>query len=223
MTILFISDLHLSAERPEKLGLLSKLLRCSAGKVKALYILGDLFEAWAGDDDDTPPHCDVISELSDYAISNTKLFVMRGNRDYLLGRRFAKRVGAQLIADEVLIDLYGEPALLMHGDTLCTKDIKYQLFRRVINNIFSREVFMLLPFQIRKRIWHDIRSATKKSVYSKPQYLIDVDQATVDRIMRQYTTRLMIHGHTHRQALHQWVLDGQDMRRICIRRLVCQR
>ena len=216
MTILFISDLHLSNERPEKLALFKTLLQGSARHAEALYILGDLFEAWAGDDDDTPPHNEIIAELAAYTNAGSKLFIMRGNRDYLISHKFAKATGGQLIADQTLINLNGENVLLMHGDTLCTEDVKYQIFRRIINNIFSRKIFMLLPFSLRAKIWHKVRAATKTSSVKKPEYIIDVFQPTVEKIMQQYNTALLIHGHTHRQAIHEFKLDGKTAKRIVL-------
>lgn len=216
MTILFISDLHLCAERPQKLELFKQLLRGSARKAESLYILGDLFEAWAGDDDRTPPHDEIIRELTDYTQSGHKLFLMRGNRDYLMGRQFAQITGGQLLDDEFEIALNGEKVLLMHGDTLCTEDVKYQIFRRIINNVFSRNVFMYFPYALRTKIWHKIRHATKKSSQKKPETLVDVYQPTVEKKMKQHGVLSLIHGHTHRQGIHQFKINGQDAKRIVL-------
>ena len=216
MTTLFISDLHLCAERPGKLELLKMLLKGSARKAESLYILGDLFEAWAGDDDSTPPHVEIIAELAAYTQSGPKLFIMRGNRDYLMSQRFAKMTGGQLLNDETLITLNGEKVLLMHGDTLCSEDVKYQVFRRIVNNVLSRNVFMLFPYVLRSEIWHKIRGAAKKSAQNKSEYIIDVSQPTVEKVMKKHDVYCLIHGHTHRQAVHKFKIDGQDARRIVI-------
>jgi len=214
MTTLFISDLHLCAERPQKLVLFKRLLQGPARDAESLYILGDLFEAWAGDDDSTPPHGEIIAELTAYTQSGGKLFVMRGNRDYLMGQKFAKKTGGQLLGDEIPITLNGEKVLLMHGDTLCTEDVKYQIFRRIVNNVFSRNFFMCFPYSLRTKIWHKIRGAAKKSVEKKSEYLSDVYQATVETKMKKHDVLCLIHGHTHRQAIHEFKLEGQDAKRI---------
>ena len=216
MTTLFISDLHLCSERPQKLELFKELLRGPARKAESLYILGDLFEAWAGDDDTTPPHEDIISELADYSRSGHKLFIMRGNRDYLMSRQFTEKTGGQLLNDETQITLNGEKILLMHGDTLCTEDVKYQVFRSLVNNVFSRNFFMYFPYRLRTKIWHKIRSATKKSAQNNSGYLTDVYQPTVEKMMKKHGTLRLIHGHTHRQAVHEFKLDGQDATRIVL-------
>jgi len=216
MTTLFISDLHLCAERPEKLALFKRLLQGPAKDAESLYILGDLFEAWAGDDDSTPPHGEIIAELTDYTQSGGKLFVMRGNRDYLMSKRFAEKTGGQLLDDETLITLNGEKILLMHGDTLCTEDVNYQIFRRIVNNVFSRHFFMCFPYNLRMKVWHKIRGAAKRSAERKSEYLSDVHQATVETKMKNHDVLCLIHGHTHRQAIHEFKLEGQDVKRIVL-------
>jgi len=216
MTTLFISDLHLCAERPEKLALFKRLLQGPAKDAESLYILGDLFEAWAGDDDSTPPHGEIIAELTDYTQSGGKLFVMRGNRDYLMSKRFAEKTGGQLLDDETLITLNGEKILLMHGDTLCTEDVNYQIFRRIVNNVFSRHFFMCFPYNLRMKVWHKIRGAAKRSAERKSEYLSDVHQATVETKMKKHDVLCLIHGHTHRQAIHEFKLDGQNAERIVL-------
>ena len=150
MHTLFISDLHLCQERPDKLELFRRLLRGKARQAGALYILGDLFEAWAGDDDNTPPHQAIISELAEFSRSGTPLYFMRGNRDFLAGRDFARKTGAELIEDPTAIMLGEQKTLLMHGDTLCTGDTSYQLYRKLVNNPVTRRLFLCLPFFIRK-------------------------------------------------------------------------
>ena len=209
MQTLFVSDLHLSAERPGKLELFKKLLRGPALNADALYILGDLFETWAGDDDRTPPHPEIISELSEFTLAGGCLYLMRGNRDYLTGQQFAQETGGQLIEDPALIDLYGTKTLLMHGDTLCTGDIKYQIFRRVVNNRFSIGLFLLFPYSVRQKIWHGIRNVTRRTTARKLPYIIDVHQPAVERIMLQYGVFNLIHGHTHLEAVHEFELNGR--------------
>ncbi|MCK5669465.1 MAG: UDP-2,3-diacylglucosamine diphosphatase, partial [Gammaproteobacteria bacterium] len=176
----------------------------------------DLFEAWAGDDDTTPPHEDIISELADYSRSGHKLFIMRGNRDYLMSRQFTEKTGGQLLNDETQITLNEEKILLMHGDTLCTEDVKYQVFRRLVNNVFSRNFFMCWPYKLRTKVWHKIRGAAKRSAEKKSEYLNDVHQATVEAKMKKHDVLCLIHGHTHLQAIHEFKLEGQDVKRIVL-------
>ena len=216
MTTLFISDLHLCTERPEKIALFKSLLRGRARDAESLYILGDLFEAWAGDGDSTPPHGEIITELEAYTQSGCDLYIMRGNRDYLMGQKFATMTGAKLLDDEVQITLNNDRVLLMHGDTLCTEDVKYQIFRRIINNVVSRNIFMQFPYALRAKIWHKIRGATKKPAKKRIEYLIDVHQATVEKKMKNHNVLCLIHGHTHRQAVHEFKLNGQDAKRIVL-------
>jgi UDP-2,3-diacylglucosamine hydrolase len=213
MQTLFISDLHLSEERPDKIGLFKRLLRGPALDAEALYILGDLFEAWAGDDDVSPPHPEIITELSEFTLAGGRLYLMRGNRDYLMGEQFAHKTGGQLIGDPTLIDLYGTKTLIMHGDTLCTSDIKYRIFRRIVNNRFSIGLFLRLPYSLRQKIWHGIRNITRKTTARKPHYIIDVSQPAVEKIMLQYGVFNLIHGHTHHEALHEFDLNGYMARR----------
>ena len=213
MHTLFISDLHLSNERPDKIGLFKKLLEGPARKADALYILGDLFETWAGDDDDTPPHPDIISTLAGYTGSGHKLFVMRGNRDYLMGKDFVHKTGATSLPDQIVIDLYGSKTLLMHGDTLCTKDVKYQVFRRLFNNPFAIKLFLLVPFSIRQKIWHGVRNLTRKTTARKSPYIIDVFPPEVEKVMLASKVNILIHGHTHHEAIHEFELRGTRSRR----------
>ena len=213
MSVLFISDLHLSDERPDQLNLFKDLLHGPARKAEALYILGDLFEAWAGDDDLTTPHPEIIAALTGFTRAGGRLLLMRGNRDYLLGQDFARATGAELINDETPIILHGRKILLMHGDTLCTKDVPYQLYRRLVNNSFSINLFLQVPFSIRHRIWHGVRNITRRTTSRKPPYIIDVYQPAVEKIMRKHDVFDLIHGHTHRQGVHDFTLNGHPARR----------
>ena len=190
-----------------------KLLQEAAGRQDALYILGDLFEAWAGDDDDTPPHPEIISALADFTRAGSSLFIMRGNRDFLLGRNFAAKTGGKLIDDPTVVELGGKKLLLMHGDTLCTGDIKYQIYRRIVNNRFTINLFLTVPFVLRRRIWHGIRGMTRGTAPGKPPSIVDVHQATVEKTMRKYRVHDLIHGHTHRQGVQEFLLDDQKARR----------
>lgn len=213
MPTLFISDLHLSQSRPDKLDLLQEFLAGPARTADGLYILGDLFEAWAGDDDRTPLHENIIQMLAEYTIQGNKLYFMRGNRDFLVGNRFIRETGAKLIPDPTVIRLYGTPTLLMHGDSLCSKDIAYQLYKKCVNNPPAIALFRSLPYPIRKRIWHGVRQLTVSSSQRKSPEIVDVHQPTVEKTMKQYGVHDLIHGHTHKQAVHQFSLDGKTARR----------
>ncbi len=213
MVTLFISDLHLGSARPDKLALFQRLLTGPARKADALYILGDLFETWAGDDDRTSPHPEIIHILKDYTAAGGKLYLMRGNRDYLMGDEFARLTGGTLLGDAVVVDLHGRKTLLLHGDTLCTQDIQYQIFRRVVNNPVSIAVFKCLPYALRHAIWHGVRRLTKNSTARKSGYIMDVHQPEVENVMRRNHVSDLIHGHTHREGLHEFTLDGQPARR----------
>lgn len=216
MSTLFISDLHLCDERPGKVDLFKKLLRGPARAAEALYILGDLFEAWAGDDDRTSPHPEVIAGLADYTRSGGKLFFMRGNRDFLIGKVFARNTGATILADPTIIDLYGTKTLLMHGDTLCTRDVKYQAYRRVVNNRFSICLFLMVPYALREKIWHGIRNITRETTARKLPGIVDVHQPAVNKAMRKNAVRNLIHGHTHKQGVHEFGLDGKTVKRLVL-------
>ena len=213
MHTLFISDLHLCNERPEKLVLFKRLLEGPARQADALYILGDLFEAWAGDDDDTSPHPEIISILAEYTRSGGLLYLMRGNRDYLLGNRFARETGANSLPDAIVIDLYGNKTLLMHGDTLCTRDVKYQIYRRIVNNPVSIKLFMLVPFPLRQKIWHGIRNITRNTTTRKSPYIVDVHQPEVEKVMLDNKILMLIHGHTHHEGIHEFNLGGEKATR----------
>lgn len=213
MAVLFISDLHLCAERPDKLVLFQSLLAAAVRRAGTLYILGDLFEAWAGDDDLTAPHPEVIAALAAFTRAGGQLFIMRGNRDYLLGEKFARVSGARLLADETTIPHPGGKILVMHGDTLCTRDVKYQAFRRLVNNRVAIRLFLLLPFPLRKFIWHGIRDLTRRTTARKAPYVINADQSAVEQCMQRHGVQNLIHGHTHRPGVHDFILGGKPARR----------
>ncbi len=212
---LFVSDLHLCAERPEKLNLFEEFLHSATQTDTTLYILGDLFEAWAGDDDTTPPHETIIAALANYTGTGHMLYLMRGNRDYLMGHQFAEATGGVLLDDTSVISINGENVLLMHGDTLCTGDIGYQIFRRIVNNALSRALFLQIPYALRAKIWRNVRQATKRTA-QRHQQLADVDQTTVESVMQRARAHRLIHGHTHRSGIHHFTLGGKEATRIVL-------
>jgi UDP-2,3-diacylglucosamine hydrolase len=204
MTTRFVSDLHLSAARPAQLALFLEFLACAQQRAQALYILGDLFEVWLGDDDDTPANTAVVSALAALSAAGVALRVGFGNRDFLYGSRFVAASGAQLLDDYAVIDLYGTPVLLTHGDLLCTRDVKYQRFRSVVRHPLVRGLFLSIPLAWRQRIAHRTRSGTIASMQRKDDAVMDVDETTVSVIMARYKVNLLIHGHTHRPAVHDY-------------------
>lgn len=213
---LFISDLHLAQERPARVGRFLHLLRERAPRADALYILGDLFDAWVGDDDNSPPAPEVIAGLRALTKGGTRVFFMHGNRDFLIGRRFARASGCQLLQDPTVVDLFGEPTLLMHGDLLCTDDIPYQRFRRRIRNPLVRRLFLWKSLASRRAVADDYRRRSSQAVAEKAEAIMDVNEQTLRRFMMRYGVTWLIHGHTHRPADHQVHLDGRQGRRIVL-------
>ena len=204
MTTLFVSDLHLSHQRQDKLALFKAFLIGPARQAEALYILGDLFEDfWIGVDDTLPPNPEIIAALRDFSShTDTQLFIMCGNRDFHLNNEFAKETGCTLINDPTEISLADEKVLLMHGDTLCTDDVKYQKWRRFITHPFIKWVYSIMPYALRKKIARDVRSYAADAVQKKPQEIIDVTECAVLDTLKKFDVKTLIHGHTHRQAMH---------------------
>lgn len=216
MPTLFISDLHLSHQRPEKIRLFERMLAHARGGVEALYILGDLFEVWVGDDDDTAPHPAILAALKAVSAGGTPLYVMRGNRDFLLGRGFESATGCRLLDDTTVADLHGRRVLLMHGDTLCTRDLAYQAFRRKVRDIGWQRRFLSKPLWVRKLVGRYARLRSCLASRGKSDYVMDVDAGAVDAAMRAQGVSLLIHGHTHRPAIHEFHIEGQPARRIVL-------
>jgi UDP-2,3-diacylglucosamine hydrolase len=212
----FISDIHLEDTRPELTSALEEFLyrhrRCDA-----LYILGDLFEAWIGDDDDAVLAKHVAGVLRSFSVGGPALHLMHGNRDFLLGQDFCSRAGAILLCDPTVIDLYGTPTLLMHGDSLCTGDTHYQSFRRQVRMPHWQAEMLGRGLHERREIAVRLRAVSRESISNKPEDIVDVTPAAVTRVMAEHRVKRLIHGHTHRPARHaetygeRWVLgDWRD-------------
>ncbi len=201
--ILLISDLHLHEERPDITGAFLAFLAQHAKHAQALYILGDFFEVWIGDDAITPFQRSIAQALSDIAATGTRIYLMHGNRDFLIGEDFCELAGCQLLKDPSLVHLAGEPVLLMHGDSLCTSDRSYIRLRRVLRNPLILFVLRNLPLRTRQRLAGDLRQKSKSSTRMKASDITDVNPAEVDRIMAQHKVHTLIHGHTHRPAVHE--------------------
>ncbi|ERS13971.1 UDP-2,3-diacylglucosamine diphosphatase [Alloalcanivorax xenomutans] len=205
---LFISDLHLDPARPEHLAALERLLEEHAGKTDALYVLGDLFEAWIGDDDDTPFNRQAIDAFRRFSDAGSALYFMHGNRDFLLGEQFAAQCGGQLLDEGTVVDLYGTRALLMHGDSLCTLDTAYQQFRALARNPQWQQAMLAKPLEERRAIAQGMRMQSQGNNANKAENIMDVTPEEVVRVMNEAGVKHLIHGHTHRPAVHEVPLSG---------------
>ena len=203
MSVLFISDLHLAPERPAVTRAFLSFLSDRASASEALYILGDLFEAWIGDDDPTAMAAEVQDALRKLSDSGVSLFIQQGNRDFLLGRRFIKRCGAVLLGDEHIVEYAGHRALVMHGDSLCTDDIDYQRFRRKARNPVYKWCLSHLPLKRRQKLASDWRAKSMAANSNKASAIMDVNAQTVATVMDKHNVEILIHGHTHRPNRHQ--------------------
>lgn len=214
--ILFISDLHLSLEKTEITRRFLDFLANRATKAQAVYILGDLFDAWIGDDDFTPPNNKIRSQLKQLTDSGTKVYLQQGNRDFLLGNRFAEATGITLLDDYTVIDLYGSPTLLTHGDLLCTDDLPYQTFRVKSRSPEWQQDVLSKPLLLRlcAARWYRLRSYWHKR--KKSNEIMDVNQDTVMNVMQKYAVLRLIHGHTHRPNLHHFFINGQSAQRFVL-------
>jgi UDP-2,3-diacylglucosamine hydrolase len=216
MSILFISDLHLDESWPHIVDEFERFLTEDARGARALYILGDLFESWIGDDDDSPIADRVARALRALSDSGVPIYFMRGNRDFVLGKDFARKAGMTILDDPTVIDLDGTRTLLMHGDTLCTDDVAYQKFRKIMHNRWFQRIALALPLSVRRRIAGRLRGQSQKHVARKTEAIMDVNQGAVEAAMRAHGVRTLIHGHTHRPAAHRFDLDGQTAERIVL-------
>ena len=216
MSTLFISDLHLSGERENITELFIQFLDQRASHADALYILGDLFEVWPGDDMIQPDYEECISKMKALADNGLPLFIMQGNRDFLMAEKFSEVSGASLIEDPAVIDLYGTPTLLMHGDTLCTDDVDYQKFRTMVRNPRWKEDFFAKPNEERLAMTSKYRKVSKEETSKKSMDIMDVNQNTVEQVMLEKNIRQLIHGHTHRPAIHDFTVDNKNMKRIVL-------
>lgn len=207
---LFIADLHLCQEEPAITAGFLHFLQREAPHCDALYILGDLFEAWIGDDDPNPLHQQVARALRALPVP---VYFIHGNRDFLIGRRFAQACGMMLLPEEQVLTLYGHRLLIMHGDTLCTDDAGYLRFRAKVHNPWIQRLFLALPLWIRKRIAARMRADSKQANQHKSQTIMDVNQEAVVATMLRQQVPLLIHGHTHRPAIHTLSLQGETAQR----------
>lgn len=210
---LFISDLHLSAERPETSEQFFRFLSDEATRAQALYVLGDLFEYWAGDDElkdkaGDPLAAEVASGFKALSKDGLKIWIMHGNRDFLVGKEFLAASGAQFLDDPSVIRIAGKRVALLHGDTLCTDDHDYQAWRRIARSEAWQREFLATPLAARHAEIGALREKSKEVVAAKPAEIMDVNQEAVRDVFRHLKLRHMIHGHTHRAARHEHEVDG---------------
>lgn len=223
MTTLFVSDLHLDSSRPAITELFGRFLREEATRADALYILGDLFEAWIGDDDDSAVGKYVAAHLREVRDAGVPIYFIRGNRDFLVGPDYARRAGFQLLPDPAVVTLYAKPTLILHGDLLCTDDVAYQQARVKSRNPAWQKKILSLPLFVRKLIAAKYRRDSRvrqKEMKGDDRALFeqitDVAPATVEAYFARYGVDTMIHGHTHRPNIHELHVDGRDCKRIVL-------
>ena len=213
MTTLFISDLHLDATRPDITRSFCNFLEEKASEVDALYILGDFFEVWLGDDHETEFNQEIINALDGLDIP---LFLMHGNRDLLIGQRFCQQTGATLLPDPTVIKIDGKPLLLMHGDSLCTLDERYMHVRQQLRDENFQKDFLSKTIPERQAIANSIRSESQELTREAASDIMDVTPLEVENVMRAHGVTTMIHGHTHRPKVHDLTLDGVAAQRIVL-------
>lgn len=213
---LLVSDLHLDAGLPHAVELFLQFLRGTARDADALYILGDLFETWVGDDDDEPVRNTVCDALREYTSRETPCYVIRGNRDFLLGPGFERRSGCRLLPDPLRLDAGDLRAVLSHGDLLCTADHGYQQFRQFTREAQTQARFLSLPLPTRRAMAAAARAGSREHTRGMPEAIMDVDPQAVQAMLRAGEAPLLVHGHTHRPAVHQVQLDGKPATRIVL-------
>lgn len=220
MTTWFISDLHLDAKRPAMATLLLAFLQSLHGKADALYILGDFFEYWIGDDALQTPagavFLPIVQGLRAVKESGVPVYFAHGNRDFLAGEAFAEQAGCQLLPEEQVVDLYGVPTLLMHGDTLCTDDVDYQQLRQQLRDPQWQQAFLALSLPERIQQAEALRAKSKEAMQGKAEVILDVNQSAVEAVMQRHGVSRLIHGHTHRPAIHDFRLTEKPVQRIVL-------
>jgi len=216
VSTLFISDLHLDEARPHIVELFEHFLANEARRADALYILGDLFEAWIGDDDDAWLPARVASALKTVRDAGVPIYFIAGNRDFLLGEDYARRAGMTILDDGTVVDLHGTQTLLMHGDTLCTDDAAYLAFRKQVRDPAWQRQFLSQPLSARRAFAQKARNISREHTSQTAMAIMDVNQGAVAVALRNAHVTRMIHGHTHRPAIHDFELDNAPARRIVL-------
>lgn len=216
MAILFISDLHIDASRPDITEQFIDFSKAVARDADALYILGDLFESWVGDDAADSGQRAAIDAIKALTASGVPCFVMHGNRDFLLGPRFCEAAGAQLLPDPLILTLYGEPVLVMHGDALCTDDRAYQRLRATVRDADWQSQFLALSVAGRRALAGAARAGSRAHTASIEYAVADVNADSVVAALRAAGTATLLHGHTHRPGIHPLTVDGRACTRIVL-------
>jgi len=216
MATLFISDLHLHPSRPAATDCFLRFLETSRPATDALYILGDLFEVWIGDDDPDPHYRGIIAALRRFTTDGPDCYFARGNRDVLIGRRFCNESGCQLLGESTVIDLYGTRALVSHGDELCTDDHAYQRFRKRSRSATWRALFLSLPLTLRRYLAQQLRRRSRADTAMKPEDTTDVSTEAVEEAYISHRVSALIHGHTHRPGIHKQELLRTPRTRIVL-------
>lgn len=216
MSILFVADIHLGSEHPDISHRFHEFLHQVPPGVEALYILGDLFEVWIGDDAVQEEHQTALATLRELTNNGLPVYVMHGNRDFLLGKQFEEATGCQLINEPIILDLYGTPTLLMHGDTLCTDDTSYQEFRKKVRAPEWQNEFLSSSVEERRDYANKVREESRKKGKKTAASIMDANQQAVVDTMKQHNIRQLIHGHTHRPAIHELEIDGETAQRIVL-------
>ncbi|WP_312723755.1 UDP-2,3-diacylglucosamine diphosphatase [Stutzerimonas kunmingensis] len=214
--ILLISDLHLEEERPDITRAFLHFLTTRACQAEALYILGDFFEVWIGDDAITPFQQSIADALRALSERGTRIYLMHGNRDFMLGKGFCRAAGCTLLGDPSVVELGGERVLLMHGDSLCTRDEGYMRLRRLLRNPLSLFILRHLPLSTRRKLARKLRNESRVQTRMKASDIIDVTPELIPRVLAEHGVRTLIHGHTHRPATHELEVDGRPARRIVL-------
>ena len=216
MTTLFISDLHLEAERPDIGEQFLEFLRTDASEAEALYILGDLFEAWVGDDDPNTHYFKIKRGLRKVTDSGIPVYFMHGNRDFMIGKGFANETGVKILPDPYRVDMYGQKALLSHGDALCTDDVQYQRVRKMTRDPDWQASMLAKPLKERLRIAEEARRQSLEQTLNLSMNIMDVNQDAVRNVIVKHGVDILLHGHTHRPDVHTIDLGGRKAKRIVL-------
>lgn len=216
MTALLIADVHLSEAEPALTAGFVEFLRTEARQAQSLYILGDLFAFWIGDDETHPLAMQVANELNSLTQQGVACYFVHGNRDFLLQSRFAARCGMTILPEESLLTLGKHKILILHGDTLCTDDLAYQRFRRIVNQRWLQRIFLCLPRCLRYRIAKKLRHQSRESQHAKNALMMDVNPTAVTEALARHHTTVMVHGHTHKLGWHTLLIDGAAGARIVL-------
>lgn len=216
MASLFASDLHLDSDAPWAIDAFVSFLRGAARSAESLYLLGDIFEVWVGDDDTNPDNVRICEALRELTTSGVETFAIHGNRDFLLGEQFCRQTGVKLLPDPVVVDLHGVRTLLSHGDVFCTDDTSYQQLRSIVRQPRWQRRFLSLPLETRRTLANAARAGSKAHTQRTIPTIMDVNPDAVTRALRATGARRLIHGHTHRPAIHPGLLDGVETERVVL-------